>query len=72
MWKDMGLREDERILEHVLKDERVLEHVYLSLGVIQESEALLDFFFFFAAPQGLQDLSSLTRDRTQAHRSESA
>lgn len=33
MWKDMGLREDERILEHVLKDERVLEHVYLSLGV---------------------------------------
>ena len=24
------------------------------------------FFFFFAAPPGLQDLSSLTKDRTQA------
>ena len=32
----------------------------------------VDFFIFLAAPHGLQDLSSLTRDRTQGPGSENA
>ena len=59
-----GLRGDRALLKH-----SACAHAFPSLPGRQVGDsgvAHIFFFFFFAAPQGLWDLNSPTRDRTQA------